>query len=89
MNPYYQYFIGLPGFDPETPFAPSLLMGFRKSLTDPKSPEQEGPDNQGTLILDATCAPQHIVFSQDINLLNEARENLETIIDTVCYKYNE
>lgn len=26
---------------------------------------------------------------QDINLLNGARENLETIIDTICYEYNE
>ena len=118
-NPYYQYFIGLPGFDPKPPFAPSLLVEFRKRLTDeilgeinemiiaynhpddhtpgnssgggvsdPKTSE-EGSDNQGTLILDATCAPQHSAFPQDINLLNEARENLETIIDTICYEYNE
>ena len=119
-NPYYQYFIGLPGFDPKPPFAPSLLVEFRKRLTDeilgeinemiieynhpddhtpgnssgggssePESSEKEESDNQGTLILDATCAPQYIAFPQDINLLNEARENLETIIDTICYEYNE
>ena len=35
-------------------------------------------------MLDATCAPQHIAFPQDINLLNEAREKLEKIIDTIC-----
>lgn len=46
-------------------------------------------ENEGTLILDATCAPQQIAFPQDINLLNDARENLEVIIDTVCYEYNE
>ena len=28
-------------------------------------------------------------ISQDINLLNEARENLEMIIDAICYEYNE
>lgn len=118
-NPYYQYFIGMPGFDPKPPFAPSLLVEFRKRLTeeilgeinemiiaynhpddhkpggssgtgnDAGSSDNEGSGSQGTLILDATCAPQHITFPQDINLLNEARENLETIIDTICYEYNE
>lgn len=40
-------------------------------------------------MLDVTCVPQHIAFLQDINLLNKARENLESIIDTICYGYNE
>lgn len=43
--------------------------------------------NCGTIILDATCAPQNIEYPQDINLLNEARELLEKMIDTVCYEY--
>lgn len=38
------------------------------------------PDNEGTLILDASCAPVNIRYPQDISLLNEAREKLETII---------
>jgi len=118
-NPYYQYFIGLPGYQQEQPFAPSLLVEFRKRLTpeilgeinemiiefnhpddeppagtadapDKESSEEDAPaENKGTLMLDATCAPQQIAFPQDINLLNEARENLETIIDTICYEYNE
>ena len=117
-NPYYQYFIGLPGYEAKAPFAPSLLVEFRKRLTDeilgeinemiiayhhpddedPKGPAGGGgegdltgrtdPEKEGTLVLDATCAPQQIAFPQDINLLNEARENLETIIDTICYEYN-
>ena len=33
-NPYYQYFIGLPGYQEEIPFVPSLLVEFRKRLTD-------------------------------------------------------
>jgi len=37
--------------------------------------------NEGTLILDATCAPQAIRFPLDASLLNEARENLEQMID--------
>ena len=119
-NPYYQYFIGLPGYQQEQPFTPSLLVAFRKRLTDElldeinemiieyNQPDDPGPDdppggeggsggetsenapekNEGTLILDATCAPQHIAFPQDINLLNEAREKLEGIIDTICFEYN-
>ena len=117
-NPYYQYFVGLPGFQEEQPYAPSLLVEFRKRLTEeilgeinemiiaynhPKdhTPKGDGDNsahqsdsdkeapNSGTLVLDATCAPQYIAFPQDINLLNEARENLEEIIDTICYEYNE
>ena len=37
-------------------------------------------DNEGTLIFDASCAPVNIRYAQDISLLNEAREKLETII---------
>ena len=37
--------------------------------------------NSGTMIVDATCAPQNIKFPQDIELLNESREKLEKIID--------
>ena len=114
-NPYYQYFIGLHGYQQKAPYAPSLLVEFRKRLTDEilgeinemiirynhpddpgpgrgdasKSGEEESSGNSGTLILDATCAPQNIAYPQDINLLNEAREDLEAIIDTVCYEYNE
>ena len=38
--------------------------------------------NEGTLILDATCAPQNIRYPTDISLLNEARQNA-SIIDTL------
>lgn len=33
-NPYYQFFIGLPGYQDKPPFVPSLLVEFRKRLTD-------------------------------------------------------
>jgi hypothetical protein len=39
--------------------------------------------NKGQLILDATCAPAYITYPTDVNLLNEAREKLEEIIDTL------
>lgn len=112
-NPYFQYFIGLPGYQMEPPFVPSLLVEFRKRLTpeilgdindmileyntpdddDDHSGSNSGGDddktssetNSGTLILDATCAPQNIEFPQDINLLNQARENLKHMIDETCF----
>lgn len=115
-NPYYQYFVGLPGYQMEAPFVPSLLVEFRKRLTDEilieinemiidynnnnnKGDGTSGPSekqeanlsdtksNSGTLMLDATCAPQHIAFPQDINLLNTSREELEKMIDTICRDY--
>lgn len=117
-NPYYQYFIGLSGYQQEPPYVPSLLVEFRKRLTDEilgdinemiiefNHPDDGKPsggseasgskaegsapsENSGTVILDATCAPQNIAFPQDINLLNESRVDLEEIIDTICYEYNE
>ena len=33
-NSYFQYFIGLPGYQTEAPFVPSILVEFRKRLTD-------------------------------------------------------
>lgn len=117
-NPYFQYFIGLPGYQMDPPFVPSLLVEFRKRLTaevmvdinemildynSPDDPDDNGPNgslseggsdetspkpNSGTLMLDATCAPQNIEYPQDINLLNQSREDLEHIVDEICYAYN-
>lgn len=109
-NPYFQYFIGLSGYQDAIPFVPSLLVEFRKRLTAevleeinemiiaynaPDDPpptgggdNEESEKNSGTLILDATCAPQNISYPQDVNLLNEARENLEKMIDIICYEQN-
>ena len=122
-NPYYQYFIGLPGYVDEYPFVPSLLVEFRKRLPedtlnkinemiieynsqqnyqdddnddgsgDVGQSEQhhdssDDSENAGTLILDATCAPQNIKYPQDIELLNEARKKLEGMICKICEKYN-
>ena len=118
-NPYYQYFIGRPGYEYKAPFVPSLLVEFRKRLDedvlaeinemiaaynspddsdggsdisenrlDENTTKETIPENKGTLILDATCVPQNIAYPQDINLLNEARENLEAMIDQICAEYN-
>ena len=45
--------------------------------------ETKDEPNGGTLILDATCAPQAIRYPTDTSLLNEARKNTEEIIDTL------
>ena len=45
------------------------------------SGEKKEEENKGTMILDATCAPQNIRFPTDASLLNEAREKAEEIID--------
>ena len=39
--------------------------------------------NKGKMIIDATCAPADIRYPTDINLVNEAREKSEQIIDTL------
>lgn len=39
--------------------------------------------NQGTLLIDATCAPVDIRYPTDLSLLNEAREVTEKLIDSM------
>jgi len=39
--------------------------------------------NQGSLLIDATCAPVDIRHPTDLSLLNEAREMTETLIDVM------
>lgn len=46
-------------------------------------PAELAPANEGTMILDATCAPQDIRYPTDTSLLNEARINAEEIIDAL------
>ena len=43
--------------------------------------DQKPPSHQGQLILDAVVAPQDIKFPTDVDLLNEAREETERLID--------
>lgn len=37
-----------------------------------ESDDSKEDENQGTLTLDATCAPANIRYTQDISLLNDA-----------------
>jgi len=46
--------------------------------------DEKQPDNEGTLILDATCAPADVHFPTDAGVLNDARELSEKLIDELC-----
>ena len=39
------------------------------------------PPNKGTLLMDASVAPQDIKYSTDLNLLNDSRQKSEELID--------
>jgi len=54
-----------------------------KSNKDKNDPPSSGGGNQGKLILDATCAPSDIAYPTDLNLLDDAREKSEMIIDVL------
>jgi len=45
--------------------------------------KNDPPKNSGTMIVDATCAPSNIKYPQDTELLNEAREKLEKMIEVL------
>ena len=44
-------------------------------------PDNDGPTHKGDLLMDATVSPQDIAYPTDLNLLNEARQISEKIID--------
>ena len=55
------------------------------------SSEDQAPKeqvNKGTLMMDASCAPSNIKYPQDFQLLNNAREKLESVIDRFCKDYS-
>jgi transposase, IS5 family len=53
----------------------------KDSGTNPGTPVTEGPTHKGQLITDATACPQDIAYPTDLNLLNDAREKAEELID--------
>ena len=92
---YTEYNDEKPPFDPSLMvyfrkrLTPEILgeineMIIRNSETEEKSDnddESNPPSNSGTMIVDATCAPSQIKYPQDTELLNEAREITEKVID--------
>jgi transposase, IS5 family len=51
--------------------------------SDKHSWSPQAPDNQGSLLIDATCIPADIRHPTDLSLLNEAREVTEKLIDSM------
>jgi hypothetical protein len=45
------------------------------------SDNDTGPAHKGSLLMDATACPQDIAYPTDLNLLNDAREKSEELID--------
>lgn len=45
--------------------------------------DAEEPSNSGKLIVDATCTPADIAYPTDLNLLNDAREKTDEMIDAM------
>lgn len=55
---------------------------YKETDKDKSSEKDHNPDdNKGELLMDATVCPQDIAYPTDLNLLNEAREISEKIID--------
>jgi hypothetical protein len=94
---YREYDDGKPPFDPSLMvyfrkrLTPEILGEINELIIqraeapkedkDNRDDTDDDPPNSGTLIMDATCAPSEIRYPTDTSLLNEARENSETIID--------
>jgi hypothetical protein len=55
---------------------------------DDDSNDDDHPNN-GTLIIDASCAPADIAYPTDLNMLNEGREKSEKIIDILNVFYDK
>ncbi len=63
-----------------------IIEAQKKPAEVPKEPPDEGSGgsagkNSGTLIVDATCAPEDMRFPHDVSLLDEARRKTEKVID--------
>lgn len=95
-NPYLQYFLGLHTFETQPLFDASMMTLFRKRFSTEDiaaineelyrrahPPEDTPPKDGGTLVLDATAAPADVRYPTDLSLLNECRENVETLIHAV------
>lgn len=52
----------------------------------PEETAIDPPENKGELIVDATACPQDISYPTDLNLLNDAREQSEKLIDILYGK---
>lgn len=83
-NPYFQYFIGLLDYQTQAPFVPSLLVGFRKRLTE----DILGEINEMIITYNTPDDPSPGGGSSD-HTQAEADENSGTLIlDATCVPQN-
>jgi len=101
-NSYLQYFIGMESYSSEAAFNASTMVHFRKKIgmelinkinkkivKNVEDVASEKKENEGKLLLDATCTPADIKYPTDIGILNEAREKTEKIIDKLYEEIKE
>ena len=101
-NSYLQYFIGMESYSSEAAFNASTMVHFRKKIgmelinkmnkeivKNVEDVVSEKKENEGKLLLDATCTPADIKYPTDIEILNEAREKTEKIIDKLYEEIKE
>lgn len=58
-----------------------LVDNEQKSEEDTTQGDNDAPKNKGRLIVDATACPQDIAYPTDLDLLSDAREKTEQLID--------
>ena len=63
--------------------AKTMEPGDTKADTATEDRDNDSPSNQGQLLVDATCTPADVAYPTDLNLLNEAREKTEDMIDAM------
>ena len=81
-NPYLQYFIGMESYSSEEAFNASMMVHFRKRIgmelinkinkemvKKSEGVVSEKKENEGQLLLDATCTPADIKYPTDIEIL--------------------
>ena len=101
-NSYLQYFIGMESYSSEAAFNASTMVHFRKKIgmelinkinkeivKNVEDVASEKKENEGKLLLDATCTPADIKYPTDIGILNDAREKTEKIIDKLYEEIKE
>lgn len=62
---------------------PDSGCGGDSSNEEKPSSDQTTSKNNGKLILDATCTPADVKYPTDLSLLNESREKLEAMVDSL------
>jgi transposase, IS5 family len=55
-------------------------------ISDNEQDSTNEPEHKGRVIYDATACPQDIAYPTDLNLLSDAREKLEELIDHLYFK---